>query len=62
MACRKHNVTSASEYCQDKPNSLIDGITSPVVEAFVSGAVSASKSSGFLPRMLENTLSRILDN
>ena len=56
MACRKHNVISSSDFCQGKPGPLIDGITSPVIEAFVSGAISASPETGYLPKMLQKIL------
>jgi Fe-S-cluster containining protein len=62
MACRKHNVTSGAEFCQGKPGPHIDGITSPVIEAFVSGAISASRESGFLPKMLQKILLQNLKN
>lgn len=62
MACRKHNVVSSAEFCQGSPGPLIDGITTPIIEAFVSGAISASSESGFLPKMLQKIIVQNLKN
>lgn len=54
LACRKHNVVSFPDFCQDRPNDLVSGISNPVIESISSAVMSVSKKSDLLAKQILN--------
>jgi Fe-S-cluster containining protein len=61
LTCRKHNVFSDPEFCRDRPNALVSGISNPMIEVLISAVMSNTRMSNLLPRQIlicrENGLS-----
>ncbi len=52
LTCRKHNVVSSPRFCEEKPNELVSGLSTPVIEGIVSAIMSSTKKSDLLVKML----------